>query len=252
MRTKHFVAAPAFALLLLALGGRSAAAQRTAGDGFLFGAPRVGFTIRLGYEAPTAGSDLFSFVTNELSLRRSDFGSYAYGADFAVAVRPQLSVVVSGDFGGMDKKSDYRLWQDNAGLPIEQTTSFSRQSYVASLRYYFRPYGRSLSTFAWVPTRLAPWVSAGVGRTHYTFAQKGDFVDFTNSNRVFTDSYSSEAWGATALAAAGLDWSISPRLTMTTQARYLWGRADLGLDFSGFAPIDLSAFGLTGGLTIRF
>ena len=209
-------------------------------------------SLRLGYAAPAARSDLFSFVTNELSLQRGDFGAFAFGADVAVRLRPQWDVVVSADFGGTDKKSDYRIWQDNSGNPIEQTTSFSRQSFAASLRYYLRPYGRSLSRFAWVPERYAPWVSAGVGRTRYRFAQSGDFVNLTLNNAVFSDSFSSSDWGMTPQVAAGLDWNLDQRFALTTQAKYLWGRADLGLDFSGFSPIDLSGFGLSGGLTIRF
>ena len=39
---------------------------------------------------------------------------------------------------------------------------------------------------------------------------------------------------------------------LTSQLRYLWGKADLGLDFSGFAPIDLSGIGMTAGVTIRY
>ena len=51
---------------------------------------------------------------------------------------------------------------------------------------------------------------------------------------------------------AGIDWSINQRFALTSQAKYLWGKADLGLDFKGFAPIDLSGVGITGGLAIRF
>ncbi|MHB8839471.1 MAG: hypothetical protein ACYC7F_11030, partial [Gemmatimonadaceae bacterium] len=220
--------------------------------GFLFGPPKTTLALRLGYAMPSAGSDLFSFVTDELSLRRRDFGSMAFGADFALALNARLSAVISMDFGGMDKKSDYREWQDNSGNPIEQSTSFERRAFTAGLRYYLRPYGRQLSRYAWIPSRLAPWVSAGVGRTHYKFAQHGDFVDFTHSNRVFTDWFSSSAWGATAQVSAGADWSLRPRLAMTTQAKYVRGKADLGLDYSGFAPIDLSGLSMSTGLAIRF
>jgi hypothetical protein len=252
MTASRLLLSPAVALLCLASVAPRANAQRLSGDGFLFGAPKASVAVRFGYAAPSAGSDLFSFVTDELSLRRSDFGTFSYGADLAVSLRPRWSVVISADVGGMNKKSDYREWQDNAGLPIEQSTSFNRQAYTASLRYYLRPAGRSLSTYAWIPSRFAPWASAGVGRTYYKFAQHGDFVDFTNSNRVFADSYQSSAWGFTAQASAGLDWSLSPRLAMTTQAKYFRGKADLGLDYSGFTPIDLSGLSMTGGLAIRF
>jgi len=58
--------------------------------------------------------------------------------------------------------------------------------------------------------------------------------------------------GFTAQVSGGVDWSLSPRLVMTTQAKYFRGKADLGLDYSGFAPIDLSGLSMTTGLAIRF
>jgi hypothetical protein len=252
MNAYRFVVSSVLALACSALAVPRAAAQQGAGDGFLFGAPSGSLSLRFGYAAPAAGSDLFSFVTNELTLRRGDFAAFAFGADISVPLRSQLDLVLSADFGGMEKKSEYRHWQDNAGLPIEQTTAFSRQSFAANLRYYLLPYGRSLSRFAWVPSQYAPWVSAGVGRTHYRFHQTGDFVDFTNGNAVFPDTYTSSDWGFTPQVAAGLDWNLSPRFAVTTQAKYLWGKADLGLDYSGYQPIDLSGLGMTCGLTIRF
>jgi opacity protein-like surface antigen len=252
MKTHRFVISSALLLACAALSGRRAAAQELSGDGFLFGAPKVSVSLRMGYAAPSASSDLFSFVTSELSLRKGDFAGFTYGMDVAMPLRPRLELVLSADVNESKTTSDYREWQDTQGLPIEQTTSFSRQSLAANIRYYLLPYGRSLSRLAWVPTSYAPWLSAGIGRTHYRFHQSGDFVDFANGNSVFPDTYSSSAWGFTPQVAAGIDWNISQRVAVTTQARYLWGKADLGSDFSGFNPIDLSGLGLTGGLTIRF
>jgi len=252
MRLTRVVISTALGFACTALATSSVAAQEGSGKGFLFGAPAGSISIRGGYAGASASSDLFSQVTTDLSINRGDFSSLGYGADLSFALRPRLDLVFSADISGMEKKSDFREWQDNAGKPIEQTTSFGRQSYTASLKYYLLPYGRTLGKFAWVPSRYAPWVSAGVGRTSYTFKQTGDFIDFKQNNKVFRDTFSSSEWGNTALIAAGLDWNLTQRFALTTQAKYLWGKADLGLDFSGFQPIDLSGIGMTGGLAIRF
>jgi hypothetical protein len=233
----------------------AAGAQRppeSSGNGFLFSAPKGSFTLRAGYAGATAGSDIFSFVTNELSLRRGDFSSFAMGGDISLAVRPRLDLVFSMDVDGMEKDSDYREWQDNSGDPIEQTTAFSRQSYIASAKYYLLPRGRSLGRFAWVPAQYSPWVSAGVGRIHYSLKQHGDFVDFENGNRVFNDSFKSEKWGTSGQVSGGLDWSLNQRWALTTQAKYLFGKAELRNDYDGFEPIDLSGLGFSAGLTLRF
>jgi hypothetical protein len=252
MKPLRLITASAFLLACASLSGRQASAQEMSGDGFLFGAPKLSVSLRMGYAAPSANSDLFSFVTRELSLQKGDFAGFTYGVDLAMPLRPRLELILSADLNESKKKSDYRQWQDAQGLPIEQTTSFARQSLAANIRYYLRPYGRSLSRLAWVPTSYAPWISAGIGRTHYRFHQVGDFVDFTNGNSVFPDTYNSSEWGFTPQVAAGIDWNLNTRVAVTTQARYLWGKADLGSDFSGFNPIDLSGLGLTGGLTFRF
>ena len=252
MRVTRLMKTVASIFACTAMIAATARAQESSGNGFLFGAPSGSFSLRAGYAGATAGSDVFSFVTNELTLRRGDFGSFAYGADFSFALRPRWDVVASVDVSGMDKKSEFREWQDTEGLPIEQTTSFARQSYSVSAKYYLLPYGRTLGRLAWVPARYAPWLSAGAGRTFYRFKQVGDFIDFNKNNKVFSDTFASSKWANTAQMAAGLDWNLNQRFALTSQMKYLWGKADLGLDYSGYAPIDLSGLGMTAGLTIRF
>lgn len=252
MRKTRFVITALLAAACTFAATRDLAAQESSGNGFLFGAPYGSFTVRLGYSGASAGSDLFTQMTKDLSLKRSDFASFGYGADFAFGVLKRLDLVVSADISGMEKKSDFRDWQDNLGKPIEQTTAFSRDAFAISAKYYLIAPGRTLGRFAWVPARYTPWVSAGVGRTLYHFKQGGDFIDFKDNNRVFKDTFESSKWGMTGQIAGGIDWNLNQRFALTTQAKYFWGKADLDLDFSGFQPIDLSGIGMTGGLTIRF
>ena len=86
---------------------------------------------------------------------------------------------------------------------------------------------------------------------YYRFSQAGDFVDFRN-NGVFNQSYASSGWAPTAHGLAGFDYSLSPRLSLTTEARYAWAKANLGKDYSGFKPIDLSGLSTTVGIYVRF
>lgn len=230
----------------------TAEAQAVAGRGYLFGMPKGSLTLRGGYAAASAGSDVFDFVTSELTLKRGDFGAVSAGADFAVRVLPRFDLVLSYDGSGMEKQSEFREWEDTDGRPIEQSTTFSRQNWSLNAKYYLLPNGRSLGRFAWVPSRYVPWVSAGVGRTNYTFGQKGDFIDYDRGNNVFHDEFKSSQWTSTWQMTGGVDWSLSHRFALTTQARYLFGKAELQYDYSGFDPIDLSGLGITAGLSIRF
>jgi hypothetical protein len=234
------------------LAPSTASAQAASGRGFLFGSPAGSLALRVGYSGANAGSDVFSFVTNELTLKKGDFGSFAMGGDLSFAIHSRFDVMLSVDVDAMEKKSEFREWIDNDGNPIEQSTAFARQSYMVSAKYYLLPQGRSLGRFAWVPARYVPWVSAGAGRILYNFSQNGDFVDFENNNKVFHDAFKSSKWGNSAHLTAGIDWSMTHRFALTSQARYLFGKAELEPDYSGFDPIDLSGLGLTAGLTIRF
>lgn len=246
------VAAASATLAAAAFAQGRRAEPASSGNGYLFGAPNAALTLRLGYDGANAGSDLFSFVTKELTLQQSDFGSFAVGGDLAVSLTPRVDLIVSVDNDGMSRKSEYRQWQDNSGNPIEQVTSFSRFTLAASGRYYLMPKGRSLGRFAWVPASIAPWLGAGVGRTLYHLRQDGDFIDFGKGNSVFGDTFASSQWSTTGLVSGGVDWSLSPGVSVTTQAKYLFGRAGLGTDFAGFAPLDLSGPGVSAGLTFRF
>ena len=227
------------------------AAAQERGKDFLFGRPDWSLAVRGGYAYANANSDVFEFATNNLTLNRRDFSGMAFGADLSYSIRSNLDLVLGISYAGASKKSEFRRWEDNNKLPIEQTTKFSRLPVTASLKWYLASRGRSVGRFAWIPAKYTPYVGAGVGMVQYTFEQVGDFVDFQNNN-VFKHDYTSSDWAKTAHVLAGLDYSLGPRWALTTEARYSWAKADLGDAFSGFGPIDLSGFTTTVGLFIRF
>jgi hypothetical protein len=69
---------------------------------------------------------------------------------------------------------------------------------------------------------------------------------------VFHDTFMSEGWATVAQAFGGLDYTLSPRFAVTSEARYGWSRGELSRDFAGFDRIDLSGFSTSIGLTIRY
>jgi len=240
--------AGAFALAALAFAG-PVEAQR-AGDGFLFRRPSGSLVLRGGFDQAIAGGDLFSFVTEQLTLKRRNFGAAALGADLAVRLAPRLDLVLGASFAGLRKRSEFRDWVDQNDLPIEQTTTLERVPLTGSLRLYVAPRGRSIGQLAWVPASFAPFVGAGAGALWYRFRQQGDFVDF-GDNHVFRDDFDSSGWTVAAHAFAGMDISLGPRFFLTGEGRYTWARAPLGRDFSGFERVDLSGLSVTAGVGIR-
>ena len=234
----------------LALAPAGARAQ-DGGNGYLFGAPHATFTIRTGYDAPFANSDLWSFVTSTLTAKKSDFGSGMIGGDLGFRLSNQVDGVVGIGYSRSVARSEYRDWLDNNNLPIQQATEFTRVPLTFNLKAYLGPRGRSIGRYAWVPATVTPYVGGGVGTMWYKFRQAGDFVDTTSTN-VFTDVFSSSAWTPMADLFAGADFSITPGMALNAEARYSFAKGPLSNDFAGFNRLDLSGVAITAGLTFRF
>jgi len=236
------------ALLLAGTAGPSLA--QSAGDGYLFHSPVVTLTVRGGYARASAGSDVFDDVTSNLTLDRGDFSSITGAGDIAVHVKPRVDLVFSAAFSRSHQKSEFRDFVDNNDLPIEQTTTFERVPLTANVRVNLAPPGRSIGRLAWIPSRVVPYVGAGVGAMRYEFNQEGDFVNFT-TNGVFPAILAAEGWAFVAQGMAGVDYSLSTQLGVSLDARYLHARGDLGPSFKGYERIDLSGMTATVGLSFR-
>ncbi|MEP6618850.1 MAG: hypothetical protein ABJE47_06030 [bacterium] len=227
------------------------AAQRNAGNGFLFREPEGSFQIRAGYSGANASSDLFAFTTDQLTLNKSSFSGATIGAEFSFRIAPQLDLSFSADYAGVSPRSEFRHLVDQDNQPIEQTTEFRRVPLIASMRAYLTPRGRSIGHFVWIPSKFTPWVEAGGGFTWFQFRQQGDFVDF-KTNDVFTATSEANGWAPSASGAVGGDISLNARLALTGAARYTYAKGTLSSDFTGFNNLDLSGVSTTVGLTVRF
>ena len=245
---------PVFRLLGAAalVGGiTSAAGAQGSGNGFLFEQPAGSFTLSGGYAHANAGSDIFSFTTDQLSVDKSDFSGLTVGADLAIRVAPRFDVVLGTSYSGTSTPSNYRNLVDQNNQEITQTTDFRRVPVMVSLKAYLTDRGRSVGRFAWVPSRFAPYVGVGGGGMWYKFRQHGDFVD-SNTNNVFTSDLVSSNWAPAVQGLAGIDFTLTPHLALTGEAKYIWAHGKLSDSFSGFDNIDLSGLSTTLGLTFRY
>lgn len=245
-RSTGLVAVAAFSWL----GATSAEAQ-SGGAGFLFKHPRATFSFRGGYSLASASSDIFSFSTTQLTLQRRDFNALTLGADVGIRLNQRFDVTLGATYAGERTPSEFRDWVDQDNLPIQQTTRFVRVPVIAGLKAYLTPRGRSVGQYAWIPARYAVYAGVGAGAMWYRFRQDGDFVDFETLD-VFSDRLQSQGWTPAAQGALGLEFSLMTRLALALEGRYTLAKADLGQDFSGFDPIDLSGASATMGLTVRF
>lgn len=250
MRLNTLRTAVAALTIVLTGGALRPASAQSSGDGYRFRAPEARLTLRGGYALPQASSDLFDFTFEQLTLKRTDLGSFTLGAELAIPVSDRWELGADVSYMRAHKNSSFRHYVDNNDREIEQSTTFERFPLMLNARYLLAPAGRSIGKLAWIPTHIVPWVGGGGGAMYYRFNQKGDFVNYQNFN-VFADQLSSDAWAPALQGIGGFDLTLTPTLAITTEARYIWSKGDVRSDYQGFNKIDLSGASATVGLTIR-
>ena len=218
---------------------------------FLLGRPRATIGVRGNWMKAGAGSDLFDFVTETLTIDRKDFNTATFAAELGINVTPRVDILAGFDIGQTTTPSEYRDFIDNRGLPIQQSTQFKQMQLTASGKLSLIPRGRNISRFAWIPRTIVPYVGAGGGVTNYVFNQYGDFVDFAD-NHVFAESFRSSGWTPVVHAFGGTDIKVYRRLYLSLEGRYSWASAELDQDFIDFDPIDLGGFRFGVGFHYAF
>jgi hypothetical protein len=230
------------------------ASQPSGGRDFLFGRPRGSVGLRGSWIFARAGSDLFDFVKQHLTVDRTDFNAPAFTADVGIALTPRVDVTFGVDGSQVSIASEYRNLVDNNRQPITQDTRLREVNLAGSIRFAVTPRGRGISRFAWIPARVVPYVGAGGGALWYDFTQSGDFVDALAPapQPIFTDLFDSKGWTPSAHAFSGVDIRLTRILFMSLEGRYFWASAKLGRDFQNFDPIDLAGFRLSAGVNLLF
>ncbi len=238
-------------LLAVIIPALRLSAQSSGGDGYLFSPPHATFSIRGGYARASASSDLFSFVTDRLTVDRGDFSGLSLATDLAFRVHSRVDLLLGTGINTRVTRSEDRDFIGTDDLPIEQRTTFRRIPIAAGLKLHLRPEGRAVSKLAWVPSQVSPYVAAGGGMMYYLFKQDGEFVDYKTFD-VFRTSLKSSDVSAMAFGAVGTTFSLTPHVAINAEMRYEQARGALSSDFRDFSPIDLSGVGLTAGFLFRF
>jgi hypothetical protein len=240
------------ALVLLALClPAGASAQPRPNPDFVFGRPKGSLGVRSGWLFARTGSDLFDFVQTQLTIGRKDFNAPALAVDVGAAASGRVDVLFGFEYSRATINSEYRHFVDNNRLPIAQRTRLQQMNLSTSAKIALIPRGREVGRLAWIPRPVAPYIGAGAGFLRYDFDQSGDFVDFVDLS-VFGATLQSSGWTPSTHVFAGADIKLRRRLFLTAEARYLWARAPLGQDFSGFDRIDLSGAKVTAGVNLLF
>ena len=224
---------------------------RRADPDFLFGRPRTFIGVSVGWLAPSEEGGIFDFTRDLLTVDDGDFDTAVVRFGVGRAMSPRLDIVAEIGFGSSSVVSEYRDFVDFDDLPIVQTTELAQTPLGGSLRFWLIPRGRDVSRLAWVPNRFAPYLGAGGGALWYRFTQFGEFVDFVDLS-IFSDRLESSGWTTSGHLFAGASISLTRRLFLDVEARYVWANTPLSGDFVGFDNIDLDSVQLTGGIEFVF
>lgn len=246
----------AIALVVALLGFWPAGASAQPAPDFLFGSPKGMIGFRSGWVFARADSELFQFVRRELTIDRRDFDAPAIGVDLEIAATPRTSIIGGFEFSQGSKESEYRNFVDNQRLPIAQTSRLRELNFSGSVKFALTPRGREISSRAWIPAVVTPYVGAGAGFMRYEFLQYGDFIDVNTANLdIFTDTLRSDGWRPSAHAFGGVDVKVWRRMYLSGEARYLWAKATAAdRDFSSddIDEIDLAGLKATIGIHYMF
>ena len=236
-------------LIALAAGGSATPATAQSAD-FLFERPGVTLGLRVGYAVPRAGSEIFDFTSEQLTIDKSDFNGVAVAGELAIRTSDRIDVAVGLGVETSDTRSEFREFVDTDNLPIEQDTRFTRVPLTVGVKAYLTERGRRISDLAWIPRKWAPYVGGGLGYIWYRFEQTGDFVDVDTLD-IFFDEFDSSAGSPLAYATAGVDYAVGPKWFVTLEGRYSWASAEMGRDFVGFEDIDLTGLRAALGISVR-
>ena len=229
----------------------------------MIGRPRVMIGMRGNWNVASAGSDIYDFITDKLTIEKSGFNMPTLGAEASFNLTPRLDIVFGVEGGHAGNQSEYRDKVEQVGpgpecssagtqcLPIQQKTTLRQINISGAIKFAVVPKGRSVSRYAWIPRTVTPYVGVGGGMVQYNLEQIGDFVDFQNDH-IFTDDFYSSAWAPTFLGFGGADIQLYRHLYMSLEAKYIKAKAPLEQKFIGFDPIDLSGFRFGGGIHVVF
>jgi hypothetical protein len=220
--------------------------------GFLFQRPRVGVTVRGGMFFHRAGSDLYEhYLEEHFTLDRTDLQGIAVGAEVAAWIGARTEVALGMDGSRVTLRSESRDYVEDDGSPILQSTRITHGPAVSlAVRRYLLDRGEALGRFIWIPGAWNAFLGGGAAVTGYRFEQWGDFVN--EELFIVTDRIESEGAAFSPFLLGGMEARLTTRTALVLEGRYEWGSDDLGTEFRGFEPMDLSGTRLTAGLSYRF
>jgi opacity protein-like surface antigen len=235
-------------------------------------------TVRLGYFFPNGQSDLWQIEFDQMSFKKSNYQSSAFGLDYEVFLSNNFSLVMGFDTYVKNKAGYYRDYvgrqypEGTFAFPVRCQGDFDlTQAFDVSITpiqagLKITPFGRRSS--------FIPYLTAGGTLTLWSVSLIGDMIDFTDvwiysdPNPDYGDVeiygvYPVDAREGTKLAlgyylAGGAQYVVGNRITLQAEVKYFSGKGTWSHDpnkisgFEEFELFDLSALFISIGLNYWF
>lgn len=179
---------------------------------------------------PQAKSDLWDINFENLLLKKKDLRTEQLFFEYEYSVNPNFGV--SFQVGAIGRKSvdtEYRDYEQGDGTAIAQTIAYEIVPIELNFRFY--PVSKRHQVF--------PYIGGGVGLYRVKYEQYGEFIDF-DQGETYDGDFQDEATHLGANAFVGLAVRPTKNFAFGIEGRYLYLKADLGTEFEGFDPLDLS------------
>lgn len=237
---------------------------------FLFNRPRASIGIRGLWHRARADSTFHEYVYSDLFVRRDpeddpkdpnagkmSFDAPGIGFDIGFGVTSRLDVRFGLDYARTFSRAELRgsleriVLDDGsvAEVPIEQDTQLTQLDLRGDVVFALTPRGRAIGQYVWIPSRVVPYVGAGLGLVRYDLLQVGDFVA---GSSIFYDNLTSKGWGGSVHLFGGIEIGLTQRTFLTTEARYELAGAELKEPFAFSEPLDLSGLRISAGVRFVF
>jgi hypothetical protein len=202
-------------------------------------------TVLGGYVGPSGESDVYTQNERETTFEVSDLDGFGatFGYDHFIGEYVNLGGSLTFYQDDTDVIDEEFEFED--GRPIVRNISL--QIIPLELNVRFLPAGRNVG--------VIPYLGGGAGIYFWEYEEIGDFVFDRNTNpRVVTGDAFSDGADPGWHVEGGVQIPFSSSATFTAEAKYWDAEGDLdpeGFD-PRFEPIDLSAFMISGGVSIWF
>ena len=211
------------------------------------------FNFRMGWFFPTGSSEFWEVNEDAFTLDHSDFNGLTLGAGYSQSLNNYVEFGMGIDFYYSSVRAADRNFVDQDGFPIFHDSRLSivpmtvDVKFLPAGRYRQRgPGGRNLVR------KPAFYLGGGVGLDYWTYEEEGDFV--ASDLSIVYDRLKESDIAFETHAFAGIEFPVSPRWYITTEARMSWAEDTPGGAFEFVNPgeLDLGGLSLMVGGSYRF